>query len=100
MGMSQIVRLPLDGFVRLRDILQLIPVGKSSWWAGVKSGRYPQSVKLGARTTVWRVEDIRRLIQQGVSQTAKPSAEVDQVDDDTVTALNQAPAAHVSRKTA
>lgn len=42
----------------------LIPVGKSSWWAGVKSGRYPQPIRtLGTRITAWRVEDIRALIE-------------------------------------
>ena len=41
----------------------LIPVKKSTWWAGVASGRYPQpSKKLGLRVTAWRVEDIRNLI--------------------------------------
>ncbi|MCX5875753.1 MAG: AlpA family phage regulatory protein [Deltaproteobacteria bacterium] len=38
-----------------------IPVSKSSWWAGVKSGRYPQPVKLSERCTCWRAEDIRAL---------------------------------------
>ncbi len=50
--------LPETGFVRLPTILKLIPIGKSSWWAGVKDGRYPQPVKLGIRITAWRVEDI------------------------------------------
>jgi predicted DNA-binding transcriptional regulator AlpA len=59
-------QLPETGFIRLRDILRLIPISKSSWWAGVKSGRYPQSVKLGPHTTAWRVEEIRRLIEAGV----------------------------------
>jgi prophage regulatory protein len=54
--------LPETGFVRLPAILALIPVGKSTWWAGVKSGRYPKPVKLGSRTTAWRVEDIRAVI--------------------------------------
>ena len=40
----------------------IIPVSRSSWWAGVKSGRYPQPVKLGPRTTAWRIEDIRNLL--------------------------------------
>jgi len=63
MGMSAVIRLPLEGFVRLGKVLQLIPVSKSSWWAGVKSGRYPKSVKLGPQTTAWRVEDIRQLME-------------------------------------
>jgi predicted DNA-binding transcriptional regulator AlpA len=37
-------------------------VSKSSWWAGCKSGRYPSAVKLGPRTTAWRVSEIRALI--------------------------------------
>lgn len=42
----------------------IIPVKKTSWWEGVKSGRFPQPVKLGPRTTAWRVEDIRNLIAE------------------------------------
>lgn len=56
--------LPETGFVRLPDILRVFPVSSSTWWAGVKSGRYPPSVKLGARITAWRAEDIRDLINQ------------------------------------
>lgn len=67
------VQLPETGFLRLPQIIgdpvavppipALIPIGKSTWWAGVKSGRYPAPVKaLGERITAWRVEDIRALI--------------------------------------
>ena len=61
------LNFPTTGFVRLRSIISPlgpIPVGKSTWWAGVKSGRFPRSVKLGPRTTVWRVEDINELIKR------------------------------------
>jgi prophage regulatory protein len=54
--------LPETGFIRLSQILELIPVSRSSWWRGVKEGRFPQPVKLAARTTAWRAEDIRSLI--------------------------------------
>ena len=40
----------------------IIPISKSSWWEGVKTGRYPEAIKLGANTTVWREDDVRRLI--------------------------------------
>lgn len=59
--------LPATGFVRLPSILAPqgpIPVGRSTWWAGVKSGRFPKPVKLGPRTTAWKVEDIRNLIEK------------------------------------
>ena len=60
--------LPETGFVRLSSILAPtgpIPVGKSTWWAGVKSGRFPKPIKLAPRITVWRVDDIRSLISRG-----------------------------------
>jgi hypothetical protein len=60
--------LPTTGFARLSSILAPggpIPVSRSTWWAGVRSGRYPQPVKLGPRITAWRVEDIRALIAGG-----------------------------------
>lgn len=53
--------LPAEGFCKLPQILQAIPMGKTTWWAGVKSGRFPQPLKLG-RSTFWRVADIRNLI--------------------------------------
>lgn len=55
-------QLPATGFVRLPQILSVIPVSKSTWWAGVRSGRYPKGVALSERTTAWRAEDIHKLI--------------------------------------
>jgi len=54
--------LPETGYVRLSTILKIIPVSKSTWWAGVKDGRFPPSIKLSPKITVWRVEDIRDLM--------------------------------------
>ena len=59
---------PQTGLVRLAQILAPagpIPVSKSTWWQGVKDGRFPKPQKLGPRTTVWRVEDIRALFEGG-----------------------------------
>ena len=64
------IELPETGFVRLSTLLQVIPVSKSTWWAGVKSGRYPQPVRsLGERITAWRAEDIRALIDRATIQS-------------------------------
>jgi len=60
--------LPKTGLVRLDQFLgrgKPIPLRKSTWWEGVRAGRYPQPVKLGPRITAWRVEDIRALIEKG-----------------------------------
>lgn len=63
--------LPSTGFLRLPEVLRLYPVRKSTWWAGVRSGRYPKPVKLGARATAWRAEDIRGLIEATDAQSTQ-----------------------------
>lgn len=64
-------QLPTTGFVRVRDILKVLPVSKSTWWAGVRSGRYPKPTRaLGERITAWRVEDIRALIEAAAPKAA------------------------------
>jgi predicted DNA-binding transcriptional regulator AlpA len=65
--------LPESGFVRLPQIIgnpkakppipAVIPVKKSTWWAGVKSGRFPKSVRISKHITAWKVSDIRALIE-------------------------------------
>ena len=52
------------GFLRLPQVLTIIPLGKTCWWEGVKTGRFPKPVKLSTRCVAWRVEDIRNLIKQ------------------------------------
>lgn len=57
-------QIPADGFLRLPQVLSVIPISKSAWWAGVKAGKYPPSVKLGKRTTCWRSRDILNLVEE------------------------------------
>ncbi|MFN0023004.1 MAG: helix-turn-helix transcriptional regulator [Parvularculaceae bacterium] len=69
--MSMLDQFPKTGFIRLKQILAPdgpIPVSKSTWWAGVSSGRYPQPVKLAPRITAWRAEDIIDLIERFAKQ--------------------------------
>lgn len=69
--------LPTTGFLRLYQIVgnpktntpPLIPIGRTSFLNGVKSGKFPKPVKLGERTTAWKVEDIKALIER-LSQAA------------------------------
>ena len=66
-------QLPETGFIRLNMIVgdptaeppipAIFPVSKSTWWAGVKTGRFPKSVKIGPRTTAWKAEDIQLLLE-------------------------------------
>jgi len=76
-------KLPETGFLRVVDIVgkpatetepgipAIIPVCKSTWWAGVRSGLYPPPTReLGARITAWRVESIRALIEKASDREA------------------------------
>lgn len=55
--------LPDVGFVRLDTILKIFPIGKTTWWEGVKSGKYPKPIKLSPRVTAWKAKDIKNLIE-------------------------------------
>jgi hypothetical protein len=48
-----------------------IPVSRSTWWAGVKSGRFPAPVKLGPKISAWRDVDIQQLIDNGSSMVER-----------------------------
>jgi predicted DNA-binding transcriptional regulator AlpA len=52
------------GFLRLPQVLEVIPISKSKWWAGCKAGIFPAPVKLGPRTTAWRKADILKLADE------------------------------------
>ena len=84
--MNDLDRMPVNGFLRLYQIVgrkekfregkppipaipPIIPVSKSSWWAGVKAKKYPKPVKLGPNTTVWNVQDIRELVKKFSTQS-------------------------------
>lgn len=49
--------------LRLHQVLARVPISRSSWWEGCRTGRFPQPIKIGPRTTVWRAEDIDAFIE-------------------------------------
>jgi prophage regulatory protein len=56
--------IPEFGFLRLKQVLEIFPVSKSTWYDGIKAGLYPKPVNLSPSTVAWRVEDIRRLVEE------------------------------------
>jgi predicted DNA-binding transcriptional regulator AlpA len=76
---------PDFGFVRLKQIIgdpkadppipAVIPVSRSTWYEGIKAGRFPKPVKLGPRTSAWRVEEIRQLVSTMSGNSPAPSNE-------------------------
>jgi predicted DNA-binding transcriptional regulator AlpA len=67
MNQERLLTNPLENppaFLRLPQILKLIPIGASSWWRWVAQGKAPKGIKLGPKTTVWRAEDISAFMEQ------------------------------------
>jgi len=64
-------RIDPAALLRLTQVLELVPVCASTWWAGVRSGRFPRPVKLGPRTTTWRARDILDMIERAAAGGAE-----------------------------
>lgn len=58
------LRLPEEGFVRLKQVLQFIPVSRSAWYAGIEAGKFPKPIRITDRISMYRVGDIRALIRR------------------------------------
>ncbi|MDR2646191.1 MAG: AlpA family transcriptional regulator [Holosporaceae bacterium] len=52
------------GFLRLPQVMQLVPIGKTSIYDKIKKGEFPAQIKLGTKTSVWRREDIDAYIEK------------------------------------
>lgn len=62
---STIKNLPADdsfGLMKLSQVLTVMQVSRSNWLEGVKSGRYPASVRLSDRRVAWRISDLKAFI--------------------------------------
>jgi predicted DNA-binding transcriptional regulator AlpA len=60
--------MPVTGYMRQSQLIPAIfPFSSATLWRKVKAGTFPKPVKLGPRITAWRVEDIRKLIEQGAA---------------------------------
>lgn len=63
--------LAAGGLLRLPEVLALVPVSASTWYAGCKGGRYPAPVRLSARCVAWPAAHIRDLLAR-IATEAQP----------------------------
>ena len=45
-------------------ITPIIPISKTAWWKGVAEGKYPQPIKLSEKVTVWRADEVQKLVDE------------------------------------
>jgi prophage regulatory protein len=61
--------LPAEGFVREAQLLQLVPVSSTTLWRMIQDKRFPESVQIYKRISMWRVADVRKWMDaQGQGQ--------------------------------
>lgn len=58
----QFVTTKIDVLLRLPEVLAIFPVSRSTWYQGIKDGRYPSPLKIGVRASAWRASQIEQLI--------------------------------------
>ncbi len=67
--------LPSEGFVKLPVVLKVLGIGKTTWWCGIRDGKFPRAAMLGTRTARWHVDDIRALIAKYKAEAGNEGTE-------------------------
>lgn len=62
-----------DRLLRLKEVLEIIPVSRATWYRGVWAGFYPQPKKHG-RSSLWRMSDLQKLIVENQENRTKPAS--------------------------
>ena len=75
--------LPEAGFIRLSTVLQIYPVGRSTWWKLIREKKAPAPVKLSRRCVAWRVADIKALIEEHNNAHSRPRQHTGQFEGQT-----------------
>jgi prophage regulatory protein len=58
---------PNEGLIRLKDVLAILQISRSTFYAGIKARRYPPPLHISPRTSAWRRADIIALIEKEAS---------------------------------
>ncbi len=61
---TELLTLPVTGFVRQKLLLRFVPFSKSTLWRRVSAGSFPAPIRLSIGITAWRAEDVRRWIAE------------------------------------
>jgi predicted DNA-binding transcriptional regulator AlpA len=59
---------PSARLLRIRQVLGLYPISRSRWWQGVRTGEFPRPIRLTARTSAWREQDVLDLIARRIAE--------------------------------
>jgi prophage regulatory protein len=49
--------------LRMKQVLEIVPVSKSTVWQWVKDGKFPVPSRWGNRCTVWSLDEIHKFME-------------------------------------
>lgn len=58
-------------FISLEQVLEIIPVSRSTWLRGVSAGEYPEPIKVSKRLKFWNMADIQDLVDKLINHEAR-----------------------------
>ncbi|NBX03919.1 MAG: AlpA family phage regulatory protein [Alphaproteobacteria bacterium] len=56
--------LPRTGYIRQSELLDALPFSASTLWRMVRTGKFPKHIKLSARVTAWRIEEVHAWLKE------------------------------------
>lgn len=56
------------GLMRVDEVLDVLKIGRTSLYRGMREGKYPKPLRLGLRTRRWRASDIFAVIDDTPQQ--------------------------------
>ena len=51
-------------YLRLRSVLELIPVSRSTWYLWIQRGIAPKPTHISLRVAAWKAQDIKDLLDE------------------------------------
>ncbi|MEJ8573219.1 helix-turn-helix transcriptional regulator [Microbaculum marinum] len=64
------VTTQIDGLLTIKEVREVVRLGRSTIYREMDAGRFPRPLTLGARSVRWRAADIRQWIADGPKRTA------------------------------
>lgn len=52
----------MEKFLRVKDVAEMLSIGKSTIWLYVKTGKFPKPIKLSPGVTVWKLSEIEQFM--------------------------------------
>jgi prophage regulatory protein len=52
-------QMPLVAYLRIAQLITVLPISRAQIWRLVKAGTFPQPIKLSANVTAWKASEIQ-----------------------------------------